>query len=80
VEMIKARRVAGSGLVLSVNRHLARLLGGDVNLCEPKTTGCTFEVRLPRYIVRRDEMRAEPCGGALLAKSGEGTQPRVRVM
>jgi hypothetical protein len=63
-----------------VTRHLARLLGGDVNLCEPKTTGCTFEVRLPRYIVRRDGMRAEPDGEEPLAKSGEGTEPRVRVM
>jgi len=80
VEMSKARRVAGTGLGLSVTRHLARLLGGDVNLCEPKTTGCTFEVRLPRYIVRRDEMRAEPSGAELLAKSGEDAQPRVRVM
>ncbi len=80
VEMSKARRVAGTGLGLSVTRHLARLLGGDVNLCEPKTTGCTFEVRLPRYIVRRDDRRAEPAAGELLAKRGEDTQPRVRVM
>ena len=80
VEMSKARRVAGTGLGLSVTRHLARLLGGDVHLCESKTTGCTFEVRLPRYIVRREGMRAEPGSGELLAKSGEDPQARVRVM
>jgi signal transduction histidine kinase len=54
VEMSKARRVAGTGLGLSVTRHLARLLGGDVALCAHDGTGSVFEVRLPRGLTRRD--------------------------
>jgi signal transduction histidine kinase len=50
VEMSKARRVAGTGLGLSVTRHLARLLGGEVDLCDHEGDGSTFEVRLPRYL------------------------------
>jgi signal transduction histidine kinase len=80
VEMSKARRVAGTGLGLSVTRHLARLLGGDVNLCDAETTGCTFEVRLPRYVVRRDDTEVARGVGELLAKSDEDTKQRVRVM
>jgi signal transduction histidine kinase len=55
IEMSKARRVAGTGLGLSVTRHLARLLGGDVNLCIRDGIGSMFEVRIPRYVTRRDE-------------------------
>lgn len=54
VETSKARRAAGTGLGLSVTRHLARLLGGDVDLLDQATTGSTFEVRLPRLLMRRD--------------------------
>ncbi len=49
VEMSKARRVAGTGLGLSVTRHLARLLGGDVTLRSEEEVGSTFELRIPRY-------------------------------
>jgi signal transduction histidine kinase len=48
VEMSKARRVAGTGLGLSVTRHLARLLGGDVTLRSEEEIGSTFELRIPR--------------------------------
>jgi signal transduction histidine kinase len=80
VEMSKARRVAGTGLGLSVTRHLARLLGGDVNLCEPKGGGCTFEVRIPKYVARRDENDVGVGGNALSAMSEAATQKRVRAM
>ncbi len=80
VEMSKARRVAGTGLGLSVTRHLARLLGGDVNLCEQNGAGCTFEVRMPRYVARRDEMSVDLDGGAPSARSDATAQKRVRVM
>jgi len=50
VEMSKARRVAGTGLGLSVTRHLSRLLGGDVTLRSTSSAGSTFEVWIPRSI------------------------------
>ncbi|HEY2896457.1 MAG TPA: HAMP domain-containing sensor histidine kinase [Gemmatimonadaceae bacterium] len=80
VEMSKARRVAGTGLGLSVTRHLARLLGGDVNLCEQNPVGCTFEVRIPRYVGRADETSAVLDGDALSTRSAEVVRQRVRAM
>ncbi|MGH7623518.1 MAG: sensor histidine kinase, partial [Gemmatimonadaceae bacterium] len=50
VEMSKTRRVTGTGLGLSVTRHLSRLLGGDVTLRATSAEGSTFEVWIPRYI------------------------------
>ena len=79
VEMAKARRVAGTGLGLSVTRHLARLLGGDVNLCEQNAPGCTFEVRIPRFVTGSERARAERAEGELSSGSIDGTQRRVRV-
>jgi signal transduction histidine kinase len=77
VEMSKARRVAGTGLGLSVTRHLARLLGGDVILCQPETAGCTFEVRIPRYVVRGNSARMDGDGDERLGRSAEGSQQRI---
>ena len=77
VEMSKARRVAGTGLGLSVTRHLARLLGGDVNLCEPPTAGCKFEVRIPRYVVRGDSARLDGDGDERLGRKAEESQQRI---
>jgi signal transduction histidine kinase len=56
IEMSKAHRVAGTGLGLSVTRHLARLLGGDVELRESESEGSVFAVRIPRYVVRRSDV------------------------
>jgi signal transduction histidine kinase len=56
VETSKARRVAGTGLGLSVTRHLARLLGGDVTLSATGGGGSSFEVRIPRHISGRRAM------------------------
>jgi len=57
--MSKARRVAGTGLGLSVTRHLARLLGGDVDLGNGDGVGSTFAVRIPRYATTRHAATAE---------------------
>ncbi len=58
VETSKAHRAAGTGLGLSVTRHLARLLGGDVDFRENEGGGSVFEVRVPRYVVRRSNVSA----------------------
>jgi len=72
VEMSKARRVAGTGLGLSVTRHLAQLLGGDVRLCEQRGGGSTFEVRIPRYVIRSGVSAPEHGTGERLVMSGSG--------
>ena len=69
VEMSKARRVAGTGLGLSVTRHLARLLGGDVYLCDQEGSGSTFEVRIPRFVIRAEEATLDQGTGERLAMS-----------
>ena len=75
VEMSKARRVAGTGLGLSVTRHLARLLGGDVALRAQDVVGSTFEVRVPRHAARRESVRADHVTGERLVMS-DGNQTR----
>ncbi|HMA02206.1 MAG TPA: HAMP domain-containing sensor histidine kinase [Gemmatimonadaceae bacterium] len=67
VEMSKARRVAGTGLGLSVTRHLARLLGGEVDLCGDASAGSTFLVWLPRLLTRQDGGSADRGTGERLA-------------
>jgi len=77
VEMSKARRVAGTGLGLSVTRHLAALLGGDITLCEQNGDGgSTFEVRIPRYFVAAEEASMEPVAGERVVISEAGAARR----
>ncbi|MEP7065228.1 MAG: HAMP domain-containing sensor histidine kinase [Gemmatimonadota bacterium] len=74
IEMAKARRVAGTGLGLTVTRHLAQLLGGNVEVAEPVDGGSTLEVRLPRSIARGEEATAELATGERLVMSRAGTR------
>jgi signal transduction histidine kinase/PAS domain-containing protein len=61
VENQASRRVAGTGIGLSVARRLARLLGGDITVASKAGDGSTFTVRVPRRMaemsapVRREE-------------------------
>jgi signal transduction histidine kinase len=48
VENKASRRVAGTGIGLSVARRLARLLGGDVTVSSKPGEGSTFTARVPR--------------------------------
>ncbi|HEV7704420.1 MAG TPA: HAMP domain-containing sensor histidine kinase [Gemmatimonadaceae bacterium] len=65
VEMSKARRVAGTGLGLSVTRHLAKLLGGEVWLREESGVGSAFEVRIPLHVSSSIEPTLEPGEGKM---------------
>lgn len=47
VEQAKSRRAPGTGLGLSVTRHLARLLGGDIEVTSEVGSGSAFRVWLP---------------------------------
>ncbi|HET9423751.1 MAG TPA: ATP-binding protein, partial [Gemmatimonadaceae bacterium] len=52
-----SRRVAGTGIGLSVARRLARLLGGDVTVVSQPGAGSTFTARVRRKM--GDAPRAE---------------------
>ena len=50
VENQASRRVAGTGIGLSVARRLARLLGGDITVTSKPDSGSTFTARVPRRL------------------------------
>ena len=54
VEQSSTRRAGGTGLGLSVTRHLAEMLGGEVELASRVGSGSTFAVRLPLYLPVED--------------------------
>jgi signal transduction histidine kinase len=53
VENRASRRIAGTGIGLSVARRLARLLGGDITVTSRPGEGSTFTARLPRKMAAK---------------------------
>jgi signal transduction histidine kinase/PAS domain-containing protein len=64
VENKASRRIAGTGIGLSVARRLARLLGGDITVTSKPGEGSTFTARLPRKIATKAS--AEPAASGAL--------------
>ena len=58
VEQSSTRRAGGTGLGLSVTRHLAEMLGGEVTVESNLSQGSTFAVRLPLYLPVEEEAPA----------------------
>lgn len=50
VDQSTTRSAGGSGLGLPVSRHLARLLGGTMDVSSEEGRGTTFTLRLPRKV------------------------------
>ncbi|MBI5543538.1 MAG: response regulator, partial [Deltaproteobacteria bacterium] len=69
------RRFGGTGLGLTVTRHLSRLMGGDCTVVSELGKGSTFTLRLPA------EAQAEPAPAAAAApRSPAATGPTVLVI
>jgi signal transduction histidine kinase len=71
VENKASRRVAGTGIGLSVARRLARLLGGDITVISGPGEGSTFIARIPRKM--GEGPAAEPATRALTNPNGAFT-------
>jgi PAS domain S-box-containing protein len=61
VEQSSTRRAGGTGLGLSVTRHLVEMLDGEVEVASTLGSGSTFTVSLPRWL--RAEAESAPAGG-----------------
>ena len=54
------RKFGGTGLGLTISRHLAELMGGTINMHSEYGRGSEFSVSLPFVVVSNDEEAARP--------------------
>ena len=62
VENKASRRIAGTGIGLSIARRLARLLGGDITVSSRPGEGSTFTARVPRKMSEAPAAEAAASG------------------